>query len=475
MKEAPLALTFADVSLVPRRSRVTSRALVDTTSLFSRSITLQTPIVSANMDSITMSPMAIALAQLGGIGVIHRFLSPADEAREVARVKRASHYRVDRPYTIAPSQTISEARALVEAKGVSGLLVVKDSRLVGIITSRDMRAASSDQETVVALMTPRESLLVAQENDDIEVARARMLQARVEKLPVVDDDDNIVGLYTLRDIDLRSRFPLATRDASGRLRVAAAIGVRGDYIERAQELVAAGVDALVLDIAHGHADHALAAAKRVKETFPDVDLVAGNIATAQAVGDLVLAGVDAVKAGLGNGAACTTRLVAGVGVPQWTAVSRCAAAAHDYDVPMIADGGVREPGDVAKAIGAGASCVMVGGLFAGCDEAPGEIVRKNGRKLKVYRGMASSGAAATRLALEGNSDALTDYVAEGTEFEVEPRGPVAEIVQALIGGLRSGMSYSDSLNIPEFWEKAEFISQTSGGRRESEPLRGDWG
>jgi IMP dehydrogenase len=471
MKDAPLALTFADVSLVPLRSRVGSRSDVDTSARFSRSIRLALPIVSANMDTVTASPMAIELARLGGLGVLHRSLSVEDEAAEVRTVKRAWNLVVEDPYAVAPDVPAEEARQAAADRGVSGLLVLEDGTLGGIVTGRDFAAAGPGAR-VADVMTPRDRLVTAPAGVTVDEARRLMLAGRVEKLPLVDGA-RAAGLITLRDIRQREAFPLASLDEQGRLRVAAAIGVRGSYLERAEALVEAGADALVLDIAHGHAEHALRAVREVKDAWPPVDVVAGNVATVEGYRDLVAAGADGVKAGVGPGFACTTRIVAGTGVPQWSVVDECAGAARELRVPLISDGGVREPGDVAKAIGAGADTVMIGSLFAGRPESPGRVVRRDGRRYKVYRGMASTAAAAARLAIEGRGDALDQYVAEGAEMQFELKGPVAEAVQELVGGLRSAMAYADSTTIEEFQRRARFVRQTDAGRRESKPGVGD--
>jgi IMP dehydrogenase len=318
-------------------------------------------------------------------------------------------------------------------------------------------------------MTPAERMVCARPGIDLDEARKLLDRHRIEKLPLVGDDGRLAGLITLRDIGLRERWPQATRDGQGRLRVAAALGVRGGYLARAQALLDADVDALVVDVAHGHADHTIEAVRELKATWPEAEVVAGNVATADGFADLAQAGADAVKVGIGPGFACTTRLVAGVGVPQLTAVLDCAEVARDMGVPLIADGGIRHPGDVAKAIAAGASTVMIGGLFAGRPESPGEVVRRKGREYKVFRGMASLGAAAARLEIEGRGDALDQYVPEGEELEFPLGGPVAEVVNELVGGLRSGMSYVDATTIPECWQKAAFVRQTQAGRREARP------
>ncbi|MDX6631027.1 MAG: dehydrogenase, partial [Gaiellales bacterium] len=427
MQELPLALTFDDVLLVPRRSRLRSRADASTATRLTRRIALEIPVLSANMDTVTTAPMAIALAQLGGIGVLHRFLSVEDEVAEVTRVKRFRTRVISDPHTIAPDATLAQARSEAERLGVSGLLVVDgDGRLVGILTTRDVRAGDGGN-AVADHMTPRERLVTGQPGINADDALALLHRHRIEKLPLADAGGRVVGMVTLRDLEQEARYPQATRDAEGRLRVAAAIGVRGGYLERAEALLAADADALVLDIAHGHADSALEAVRELKRRFPQAEVIAGNVATADGVRDLAAVGADAVKVGIGPGFACTTRLVAGVGVPQLSAVLTCAAAARESGVPLIADGGIRRPGDLAKAIAAGASSVMVGSLLAGRSESPGDVVRRRGRLYKVYRGMASRGAAGARLAIEGRGDALDQYVPEGEEMEFPLRGPVDEV------------------------------------------------
>jgi IMP dehydrogenase len=452
-----LALTFEDVLLVPRRSSVRSRRHVATRSRFSRGVELAIPIVSANMDTVTTAPMAIAMAELGGLGVIHRFLPVDGQAEEVRRVKRYLSQVIQEPYTIGPERTVAEAAAEARRLGVTGLVVVDaDRRPLGILTARDMRADGGG--TVASAMTPAERLVTARPGIAMDEARKLLDRHRIEKLPLVTDDGRLAGLITLRDLGLRDRWPQATRDEHGRLRVAAAVGVRGGYLARAGALLDAGVDALVVDVAHGHADHTIEAVRELKATWPHAEVVAGNVATA-----------EGVKVGIGPGSICTTRIVAGVGVPQLTAILDCAEVARATGVPLIADGGIRHPGDVAKAVAAGASTVMIGGLFAGRAESPGEVVRRNGRSYKVFRGMASYGAAAARLEIEGRGDALDQYVPEGEELEFPLGGPVAEVVNELVGGLRSGMSYVDATTIPECWQKAAFVRQTQAGRREARP------
>jgi IMP dehydrogenase len=462
-------LTYDDVVIVPRRSRVRSRRDVSTATRLTEAIRLEIPVLSANMDTVTTAPMAIAMAQLGGLGAIHRFLTVDTQADEVRRVKRFLNYVIDDPYGVGPDRTVGEAVAEAEHRGVTGLVVVDDRRRpLGILTARDVRAAQTDAP-VKAVMTPAERLVTAAPDVALGEARALMHRHRIEKLPLVGHDGRLAGLITLRDLDLRNTFPSATRDERGRLLVAAAVGARGDYLARAEALIEAEADALVLDIAHGHAEHALDAVTELRKTWPDCQVIAGNVATAEGLSDLAAAGADAVKVGIGPGFACSTRLVAGVGVPQLTAILDCAQAAHRLDVPLVADGGIRRSGDVAKAIGAGASAVMVGSLFAGRNESPGEVVRREGILYKVYRGMASRSAAAARLSIEGRTDALDQYVPEGEEIEIPLRGSVAEVTNELVSGLRSGMSYVDACSIPEMWERTEFIRQTEAGRKESRP------
>jgi IMP dehydrogenase len=469
MEELPLALTFDDVLLVPRRSRIRSRADVSTRTQLTRRIALEIPVVSANMDTVTTAPMAIALAQLGGIGVVHRFLSVEDEAAEVIRVKRFRTRVISDPHTIAPDASLEDARAETERLGVSGLLVVDaEGLLVGILTTRDLRAGAGTQ-AVSEHMTPLEDLVTGEPGISAADALGLLHHHRIEKLPLADEEGRVAGMVTLRDLEQEGRYPQATRDSEGRLRVAAAIGVRGGYLERAEALLAADADALVLDIAHGHADAALEAVRELKRRFPEAEVIAGNVATAEGVRDLAAAGADAIKVGIGPGFACTTRLVAGVGVPQLSAVLECARAARESGVPLIADGGIRRPGDLAKAIAAGASTVMVGSLLAGRSESPGDVVRRRGRLYKVYRGMASRSAASARLAIEGRGDALDQYVPEGEEMEFPLRGPVGEVIAELVGGLRSGMSYLDSETVEEFWSNAQFVRQTEAGQRETHP------
>ncbi len=474
MDRFPLALTYDDVLLVPVRSHVSSRGDVDTSARLSRNLTLAAPVVAANMETVTEARMAIAMARAGGIGVIHRFLTVAAQVGEVERVKRAENLVIDAPYAIDAAATIADALLSMRDRDVSSLLVTAaDGTLAGILTSRDLVMSPPDSDPVSAHMTPRDRLVTARPGVGPDEARELLHRVRLEKLPLVDDAGRPVGLVTMRDlIALRDR-PQATKDSRGRLLVGAAIGVRGDWLERAQAVVGAGADVLVLDIAHGHADHAVAAVERLKQEFPAVDVIAGNVATSEGARDLCSAGADAVKVGVGPGSACTTRIVAGVGVPQLTAVLDAVAACRDRGVPVIADGGIREPGDVAKAIAAGAETVMVGNLLAGTDESPGTIVTRHGQKFKVYRGMASASAMQVRMVAEGieppEGTEFTQIVPEGVEATVPHRGPAGAIVANLVGGLRSAMSYSNARTIGEFHANARFVRITTAGLIESRP------
>jgi IMP dehydrogenase len=468
----PLALSYDDVLLAPRRSGISSRSDVDVSTRLSRNVRLAIPVVSANMDTVTGSDMAIAMARAGGIGFIHRFLSIQEQVDEVARVKRAEALVISDPHTIGPSATLVEAQAAMRGLRVTSLMVTHpDGRLAGVLTARDVMLRTDPLETVGRLMTSRERLVTGDPGTGTEEAARLLRDARVEKLPLVDGEDRLVGLITLRDILQRAERPEATKDARGRLAVGGAIGVRGDFLERAQALQAAGADVVVLDIAHGHAEHAVRAIGEVREAVGEgVDVIAGNVATADGARELAAAGADAVKVGVGPGSVCTTRIVAGVGVPQFSAVLECAAATAPHGVPVIADGGIRAGGDVAKAIGAGAETVMVGNLLAGTPESPGVVVARNGTRVKVFRGMASAGAAAARRAVDGDDPTeFTPIVPEGVEAVVPLRDPAATILHGLVGGLRSGMSYSDARTIPEFHGNARFVRITPGGLRESHP------
>ncbi|MBI3979033.1 MAG: IMP dehydrogenase [Chloroflexi bacterium] len=472
----PIGLTYDDVLLEPRRSRVRTRRQVDTRTKLSRHVELAIPIVSANMDTVTEAEMAIAMARMGGLGILHRFMPIERQVAEVRRVKRSVGWVIEQPQTITPDATIADARRRMTEEQVSGFPVVDaENTLVGMLTRRDILLAGDD-ETAAARMRPRDRLVVAPAGIDLDQALAILDEHRIEKLPLVDQQGRLAGLITLRDLLRRQRFTHMTTDAKGRLRVGAAIGVVGDYRERARALVAAGADVLVLDIAHGHAEHALTALERVKSDLPQVDVVAGNVATAAGVDDLVQAGADGVKVGVGPGSVCTTRLVAGVGVPQLTAVMRCGIAGARLGVPICADGGIRYAGDIVKALAAGAQTVMIGNLLAGTRESPGVVIVRGGRKVKIARGMASAEARLGRSQRENPElgwaaweHELEEVIPEGIEAAVPYRGEAQEVIFHLVGGLRSGMSYCDALTIPELQTNATFIRMTPAGLKESAP------
>ncbi|MDE2491719.1 MAG: IMP dehydrogenase [Elusimicrobia bacterium] len=467
-------LTFHDVLLVPKRSGVASRRDVDTTGRFSRRITLKVPIVSANMDTVTESSMAIALARAGGLGVIHRFLTVEEEAAQVAKVKRAESVVIEKPYTIAPTETVGRAKALMRELGVGGLLVV-DARgvLLGLVTERDVQFRDKASEPLRAAMTTK--LVTAPPDVGRAKAREILRDRKVEKLPLVDEGGRLKGLITAKDLKSKQLHPDASLDAKGRLLVGAAVGVVGDYLERAAAALEAGADCLVVDVAHGHAAHVMMAVEALRKRFPKAELVAGNVATYEGARDLAAAGADGVKVGVGPGSICSTRIVSGAGVPQLTAILDCAKITREKDVPIIADGGLRDSGDLAKAFAAGASSVMLGSLLAGADESPGWTVVRGGARWKIYRGMASLGATLSRKTKERRDDEdlnpieVAEVVPEGVESMAPYKGPVADVIHQLIGGVRSGMSYSGARTLPELWKKAEFIRITSAAWAESRP------
>jgi IMP dehydrogenase len=466
---ADVALTFDDVLLVPKHS-VTHPRDVSTGTRFSRGITLQVPLVSAAMDTVTESEMAIAMARAGGIGVLHKNMSIDRQAAEADRVKRSESGMILRPITLRPNDTVRAATALMARFSISGVPIVDDDdKLVGIITNRDLQFERDLDRPLRDAMT-KDRLVTAPEGTTLEEAERILAQHRIEKLPVVDKSGKLRGLITVKDIHKRRRYPEANKDKHGRLRVAAAIGAAGDYLVRARALVDAGVDALVIDTAHGHADGVLRATAQVRETFPDVQLVAGNIATRDGASSLVERGVDAVKVGVGPGSICTTRVVTGVGVPQLTAVLD--AVEGGADVPIIADGGIKYSGDIVKALAAGASCVMMGSMLAGTEESPGEAFLLEGRRYKMVRGMGSLSAmqdgSADRYFQEGELSARK-LVPEGIEGRVPYKGPVGDVLYQMIGGLRSGMGYVGCADIDELRRETEFVRITTAGLRESHP------
>jgi IMP dehydrogenase len=465
-----IGLTFDDVLLIPRRSGVSTRRQVDTRTRLCRGIDIAIPIVSASMDTVTEAPMASAIAREGGIGIIHRFLPIDEHVAEVRRVKRAESVVIDAPYTVGPEATVGHAAAFMEEHGSAGILVIdRHRRLLGIVTARDVLFEDHPDRPITSAMTPKERLIIAPAGTPVEEAKQILHRHRIEKLPMVDADGRLVGLVTSRDIQSRLKYPNATKDHRGRLRVGAAIGVRGDYLERAEALVAEEVDVLVIDIAHGHSDLSFQTLEAVRARCPDVPLIAGNIATADATRDLIACGADGVKVGVGPGSTCTTRVVTGAGVPQLTAILECAEAAAGADVPIIADGGIRGSGDLVKALAAGAHTAMLGNLLAGTEESPGASVTRGGRQYKVYRGMASLWTSAERRDMPQQDDLLAEIVPEGIEAMVPYRGRLAAVLGQLIGGLRSGMSYCGATTLADLRANARFIRVTEAGVRESMP------
>jgi IMP dehydrogenase len=463
------ALTFDDVLLVPRASAVLP-ADVQTTTHLTRTISLSIPLLSAAMDTVTGSRLAIALAQAGGIGVIHRNMPPAEQAEEVRRVKRFESGMVVNPITVTPQAPLAEVLRLMADFRISGIPVVEQpsGKLVGIITNRDVRFASNMQQPVAELMT--RNVITVREGVSNTEARALLHKHRIEKLLVVDDAYRCIGLITVKDIEKAQAFPNSCKDEKGRLRAAAAVGTGPDGLTRAEVLVDAGVDVIVVDTAHGHSSRVLDQVRAVKKLSGSTQIIAGNIATGEAAKALIDAGADAVKVGIGPGSICTTRIVAGVGVPQLTAVMDVAEVCAKKNIPVIADGGIRYSGEVAKAIAAGADCVMMGSMFAGTDEAPGEVIMYQGRSYKSYRGMGSVGAMAGGSADRYFQKAGTDpskLVPEGIEGRVPYKGPVQSIIHQLIGGLRAAMGYTGSATIADLQTKAEFVRITGAGLRES--------
>lgn len=464
-------LTFDDVLLVPRRSAVHPKD-ADVTTRFSRGLALNIPLVSAAMDTVTGARMAIAMARQGGLGVLHKNLPIDEQASRVDRVKRSESGLIQSPVTLGPDRPIREARRLMERYGISGVPVVDpDQRLLGIITNRDLLFESDPERLVRDVMTAN-ALVTAPVGTTLEEAERIMGAHKIEKLPIVGDDSRLRGLITVRDILKRRQFPNASKDDQGRLRAAAAVGTSRETLDRADALVDAGVDALVVDTAHGHSEGVLATLATLRERFPDVQIVAGNVATAEGARDLVERGADGVKVGIGPGSICTTRVIAGIGVPQITAIMDCAEVCREAGVPLVADGGVRYTGDVVKALAAGADTVMIGSLFAGTEESPGETILLEGRTYKSYRGMGSMGAMA-----EGSGDRYFQeepvdgkkYVPEGIEGRVPYRGPLAETVFQIIGGLRQGMGYSGVRDLEELRSRTWFIRVTMAGLIEGHP------
>ncbi|HEU4500184.1 MAG TPA: IMP dehydrogenase [Nitrospira sp.] len=466
-KEPRLGLTYDDVVLVPSKSAVLPSE-VDVRTHLTRNIQINIPIISSAMDTVTESRLAIAMAREGGVGIIHRVLTPTDQAAEVDRVKKSESGMILDPVTISPDQTIRDAHELMARYRISGIPVTKNKKLVGILTNRDLRFETR-LDLKVSQVMKRDKLITAPEGTSLEKAREILHEHRIEKLPVVNKQGDLKGLITIKDIEKRIKYPNACKDAHGRLRVGAAVGVGPDTEDRLTQLKKAGVDLVVVDTAHGHAQAVLETVKMIKKQHPSLELIAGNIATAEAAKDLLKAGVDAVKVGVGPGSICTTRIVSGSGMPQLTAIADCAKVLDGSGVPIVADGGVKFSGDISKALAAGASAVMLGGLLAGTEESPGETVLYQARTYKVYRGMGSIGAmergGGDRYGQSGRP--AQKLVPEGIEGRVPYKGPLSAVIYQLVGGVKSGMGYCGCKTIPELQKNASFIRQTVAGLRES--------
>ncbi len=465
------ALTYDDVLLVPQFSDIDSRRGISTQTQLTKKISLQVPIISANMDVVTESEMAIAMAREGGIGMIHRFMPIAEQAKQIQRVKKAESFIVDDPITMTESHNIGDVKRVVQETGTGGILILdSDQRLAGIITTRDLLFESDLEKSVTTIM--QREVITGAPGTTLKEAERLLHDHRVEKLPLVDEQGKVRGLVTLKDIMKITQFPKATKDERGRLAVGAAVGVREKEMRRVDALLDAGADCIVVDIAHGDSQLEIDMIRRIRREHPRAQIIGGNVATADGTRRLIEAGADAVKVGVGPGSICITRIVAGAGVPQLSAVMACAEAARAYEIPVIADGGIRLPGDLAKAIAAGADSAMIGSMLAGTDESPGLMMTRKGHRYKASRGMASRGAAIDRKQREGDDvtqEEIDEYVAEGVEAAVPYRGRAREVLTNLLGGLQSGMSYSGACSIRELQQKAIFVRMTGAGLRESGP------
>jgi IMP dehydrogenase len=461
------AYTFDDVLLVPNKSEILPREVTLATNL-TKKIKLNIPLMSAGMDTVTESKMAIAIAREGGIGIIHKNMSIEEQATEVDRVKRQENGVITNPFYLAPDNIIQDALDVMSKYRISGVPITVDGKLVGIITNRDIVFEKDYSRKISEVMTS-ENLVTACEGTTMDEAKELLKKHKIEKLPLVDKENNLIGLITIKDIEKAIQFPNAAKDSQGRLLCGAGVGITANMMDRVDALVKASVDVVVLDTAHGHSLSVLEGVKTIKAKYPELQVIAGNIATAEATRDLIEAGADCVKIGIGPGSICTTRVVAGVGVPQLTAVMDCAEEAAKYGVPVIADGGIKYSGDIVKALAAGAKVVMMGSMFAGCEEAPGELEIYQGRSYKVYRGMGSLGAMAAgskdRYFQEGNKK----LVPEGVEGRLPFKGSVTDTIYQLIGGIRSGMGYLGSKTLVQLCDTATFVVQTSSGLRESHP------
>jgi IMP dehydrogenase len=473
MKILPeVALTYDDVLLVPQYSDVESRRKLSTRTQLTPKIPMQIPIVSANMDTVTEHEMGIVIARAGGIGFIHRFMTVDDQVRQVMRVKKAESYVVDNPITLKASDTVGDVKRIVEETYTGGIVILDDAeKVVGIVTTRDLLFEENGHRTLSEVMT--REVITAPTGTTLEQAAKILHEHRIEKLPLVDSDDHLTGLITVKDIMKLEEYPDATKDQRGRLAVGAAVGVKETELKRVERLLIAGADCIVVDIAHGDSKLEIEIIKQIRKNFPQAQIVGGNVATAEGTQRLIDAGVDAVKVGVGPGSICITRIVAGAGVPQLTAVMNCAEVARPLGIPIIADGGIRTSGDIVKALAAGASTVMIGSLLAGTDESPGMLITRKGHRYKASRGMASLQATLARKSREGETEItreeIEDYVSEGVEATVPYRGSARELLKQLIGGLQSGMSYTNAHSIDELHEKAVLVRMTSVGLRESHP------
>ena len=460
-------LTFDDVLLVPQRSEVLPKDVYLRTRL-TRAISLNIPLASAAMDTVTEARLAIAIAREGGIGIIHKNMSIEQQAEQVDKVKRSEHGVIVDPFYLSPDHLLSDAVALMEKYRISGVPITENGKLVGIITNRDIRFETDFSKKIREVMTS-ENLITAPEGTTLEQAKEILSKYKIEKLPIVDEKGMLKGLITIKDIEKAIKYPNSAKDKNGRLLVGAAVGIARDTMERVEALVAAKVDVITVDTAHGHSVGVINMVKQIKKKFPDLQVIAGNVATAEGTRELIEAGADCVKIGIGPGSICTTRVVAGVGVPQITAVMECAEEADKYGIPVIADGGIKYSGDIVKAIAAGASVVMVGNLLAGTEESPGETELYQGRRFKVYRGMGSLGAMAAGSSDRYFQEDAKKLVPEGVEGRVPYKGPVSDVIFQLLGGLRAGMGYCGCRNIQELKDKGQFIKITPAGLKESHP------
>ena len=461
--------TFDDVLLVPQRSRISSRKDTNLQSNLTKNIRLNIPIISANMDTVTESSMAIKIASLGGIGIIHRFMTIDEQISEVLSVKRSEGIVIEQPITIGKEGTVGQVKELMSLHKIGGIIVKDNSnKLLGIVTKRDLFFEYDDAKSVHDVMT--KDLITAPAGTSLDDAKTIFINNKIEKLPIVNSSGELVGLITSKDIYKRDKFPISSKDGKGRLMVGAAIGVRDEDIERAVKLTETGVDTIVIDIAHGHSDHTINMISKIKDKIGKTDIIVGNVATGEGTKDLIDAGADAVKVGVGSGSICITRIVTGAGVPQLSAILDCVSVANEFKVPIIADGGIRNSGDITKAIAAGASTVMIGSMLAGTDESPGIIVSRPNGRYKMTRGMASLGAAVDRRTKETKSmdeEEMLEYVPEGVEALVQYRGQASEVIGKLVGGLRSGLSYCNSKDISELQKNRKFIKITGAGKAES--------